>query len=33
LIGYVISYKLEDDRDYHIIIEDPETEETMVVGI
>ena len=33
LIGYVTSFKLEDDRDYHVVIEDPETEETMVVEI
>ncbi|HEY5125315.1 MAG TPA: hypothetical protein VIK14_16410 [Ignavibacteria bacterium] len=31
--AYVIEYKKEDDRDFHVVIEDPETEETMVVEI
>ena len=33
LIGYVTDYKLENDRDYHVVIEDPETAETIVVEI
>jgi hypothetical protein len=33
LIGYVTSFKLEDDRDYHVVIEDPDTEVTMVIEI
>jgi hypothetical protein len=31
--AYVIEYKKESDRDYHVVIEDPVTEETMVVEI
>ncbi|HEY5536086.1 MAG TPA: hypothetical protein VIL99_14265 [Ignavibacteria bacterium] len=31
--AYVIEYKLEDDRDFHVVIGDPETDETMVVEI
>jgi hypothetical protein len=31
--AYVIEYKLEDDRDFHVVIEDPKTEEKMVVEI
>ncbi len=31
--AYVIKYKKESDRDFHVVIEDAETEETMVVEI
>lgn len=31
--AYIIEYKEEDDRDFHIVIQDPETDETMVVEI
>lgn len=33
LVGYVTDYKIENDRDYHVVIEDPDTGETMVVEI
>ncbi len=29
----MIEYKEENDRDFHVVIEDPDTEETMVVEI
>lgn len=33
ITAYVIEFKEEADRDYHVVIEDPDTEETMVVEI
>jgi len=33
IVAYIIEYKKEKDRDFHVVIEDPETEERMVVEI
>ena len=33
IVGYVTDYIVEDDHDYHVVIEDPYTGETMVVEI